>query len=754
MDSGHGQKHNGSSPLPYGETHDPSPAVRRGTSGSIFPDSVPTDQWTEFSADGFADRVSGIVFEAGQPRTGVPLGGIGTGWVDLNTDGLLGRTSIFNSFAPPRTLNLPFLGVAIAEKSYCLTSAKIAGTRTCRRLRYWGHYPVADLEFEIDEPLRISLRAWAPFFPGNAPRSNCPAVLFEVRLHSQSPLPQRVSIVAAFPGPSAEESGARTYSHVPVHSEDLNGVGVHWSGGNYTLSCPGRASLTTGGFVADEAWAEIGRGLPASNLYHPGASLRVELLLDAAAVEEVQVVLAWHVPRWSGTSAHSYRHAYADRFSDAETAAAAILRHRASWRSRIFAWQQEIYAEANTPIWLRDQLVNVLHTIARDSFWASDSIPRQNWYGPVGLFGLTESPRTTPHVCNPSDWYGGLPIVFFFPELMASLLRMYVHFQLSDGEVPLGVGDRADFAGQPVYQIMHPMNSCVHIHLIDRLWQRDGDLRILEEFYPSARRALAYMQQLAEGQQSGLPKLDADPLPNQFYGDWPWYGLSIHVGGFWLGAISMMARMASAIGDSETEARCQDWSRRASHAVEETLWDRGAYLLYREPESERQSDSLLANQLVGQWCSRLHGLERLTPEDRARQTLESVLLSCGSLTAAGLLNAAKRNGGTEESGGRQSSGIFTGECLVTASTLIYEGRREVGLEIARRLMDAIVRANGAGWELPNILDAEGKILHGDDFYQMMILWSLPLALHGQGIREASTPGNLISRILASSGAWE
>jgi hypothetical protein len=91
---------------------------------------------------------------------------------------------------------------------------------------------------------------------------------------------------------------------------------------------------------------------------------------------------------------------------------------------------------------------------------------------------------------------------------------------------------------------------------------------------------------------------------------------------------------------------------------------------------------------------------------------------------------------------------------VTASTLIYEGRREDGLEIARRMMDAIVRANRAGWELPNILDAEGKILHGDDFYQMMILWSLPLALRGQGIREASIPGNLVSRILASGGAWE
>jgi uncharacterized protein (DUF608 family) len=734
-------------------THPPLQEERPAIA-SIFPDTVPPGEWDEFAADGFTAPVSGVVFEGGQPRTGVPLGGIGTGWIDLNTDGLLGRTSIFNSFAPPRTLNLPFLGVAIADVGYCLTTADLPGTNPCRRLRYWGHYPVADLEFETDAPLQIGLRAWAPFFPGKAPLSNCPAVLFEVRVRNRSPFRQTVAVVLTFPGPSLEESGGQACRRAVLHTEDLTGVVVQWQGGSYVLACPAGTPSATGGFVADEAWAGIGRGLPAGEPSHPGASLRAELTLDAGAAQEIPFVLAWHVPRWAGSAAHSYRHAYADRFADAAGAASAILRRRRPWLNRILAWQQEIYTETEWPVWLRDQLVNVLHTIARDSFWASDSIPRQDWYGASGLFGLTESPRTTPHVCNPSDWYGDLPIVFFFPELMASLLGAYVHFQLPTGEIPLGVGDRADFACQPVYQIMHPMNSCVHIHLIDRLWQRDGDTRVLEEFYPSALRALRYMRQLVEGEQTGLPNLDADPIPNQFYGDWPWYGLSIHVAGFWLAAISMMARMASAIGDGETEALCQEWSLQASHAVEETLWHRDSYRLYRETGTGRYSDTVLANQLVGQWCAHLHSLERLAPEDRAQKALKTILETCGRLTAAGLLNAAKRDGKREDSGGRQSNGIFTGECLVAAATLIYEGRRDDGMEIARRMMEAIVLRDAAGWEMPNILDAEGKVLHGDDFYQMMILWSLPLALQGHGIHEASAPGNLVSRILAASGALE
>ncbi len=62
-------------------------------------------QWREFAASGYDQSVCGVVFGAGDCKRGLPLGGIGTGCVDLNTDGTLGLCSIFHSFAPPRELN-------------------------------------------------------------------------------------------------------------------------------------------------------------------------------------------------------------------------------------------------------------------------------------------------------------------------------------------------------------------------------------------------------------------------------------------------------------------------------------------------------------------------------------------------------------------------------------------------------------------------------------------------------------------------
>lgn len=717
---------------------------------TIFPTDIPELQWAEFAADGFSNPVSGMIFREGQTTAGVPLGGIGTGCIDLNGDGRLGRCSIFNSFAPPRQLDVPFLGVNVDDKTYCLTSVGLSDAGSCRRIRYWGHYPIADLEYELDIPLSIGLRAWAPFIHGDAKTSNCPITFFEVRVRNASPSNQRVRLMFTFPGPNRQESHSASYVHSEFKGQTVRGACVEWDGGNYVLGCPSDVELSMGGYVDNNSWCEGMEHLPEIDECDSGSSLSADFNVDANHSVSVTFVLAWYVPRWAGSDAHWYQHAYTERFGHSMEVAEAGVNKHTHWRQRVLAWQQEIYNEGTLPIWLRDQLVNVLHTTTKDSFWASHSIPRQSWYGSCGPFGLTESPRTTPHVCNPSDWYGNLPLVFFFPELMRSLLRGYVHFQLQTGEVPLGIGEGADFCGHPVYQILHPMNSCVQIHLIDRLWQRDLDFEVLQEFYPSAVKALDYMQSLDED-GDGLPELDADPIPNHFYGAWPWYGLSIYVAGFWLAAVKMMERMSEAYGDLETQALCCDWRDRASQAIENNLWNGSAYLLYSQSATGKVSDSILANQLVGQWCAHLHSMASLYPSEHVERSLQTVLDTCGRATGAGLVNATDIHGNVDRSGAPQSNGIFIGECVSTAATMVYEGRVGEGTEVVRQMMEAIVVRNGAGWELPNLLDADGKVIHGNDFYQMMILWALPLALRREGIREMCAGGNFIDRILRSCG---
>ena len=420
--------------------------------------------------------------------------------------------------------------------------------------------------------------------------------------------------------------------------------------------------------------------------------------------------------------------------------------------ARILGWQAAIYDLPDFPAWLRDQLVNILHTITEDSLWASDSIPKENWYGSPGLFGMIESPRTTPHACNPSDWYGGLPIVFFFPELAAALLRSYVHFQLPNGEIPLGIGEGADLA-HPVYHLIHTLNSCVHIHLVDRLWQRDKDPEVVRELYPSVRKALAYMKGL-DRDGDGLADLEPDPIPNQFYNSWPWYGTAVHVNGFWLVALRMVERMAETMGDSATQQECRSWRQLASRSLDDKLWTGNYYLLYRDSEGGRQSDTMLANQLAGEWCARLHGVKGVFPAENVSKALEMIQHRCMPLTDSGILNSARPDGAPDRTAPHQSDGIFTGEALCVAATMAYFGKTKAALHIAENLLNAIVLRDHREWDMPNILDAAGHAIHGTDFYQMMMLWALPLALRGQSLHEACAPGQLIDQVIRAASAEE
>lgn len=700
---------------------------------SLFPTDVPRKEWCQFKAQGFERSVCGIVFRSGEMNRGMPLGGIGTGCLDLNGNGELGLCSIFNSFIPPRELNSPLLHLQLGSRSIPLTTSQ-KKKNSCKQIHYWGHYPMADLEYELDVPVRVALRAWSPFLPGDASASNTPVVFFDVSIQNLSNKPQSGSVTSIFPGPNTREATQCTATETT--SPRQPGVLVEWENGSYGL-----------GVLASEEANE--RAVKCSSVDQREASVKVGFTLAPGEEQRVEFFLVWYVPRWAGSEAHHFRHAYATRFRHLSEVQKFALLYKKEWFMRIIAWQSEIYSNEDLPLWLRDQLINVLHTIPKDAFWAGESIPAETWYRPEGLFGLTESPRTTPHICNPSDWYGILPIVFFFPELMTSLLRIYVHFQLITGEIPLGIGEGADLF-HPAHHLFQVMNSCVHIQLIDRLWQRTQDPAILHEFYPSAQKALNFMRTL-DRNHDGLPELDADPIPNQFYGAWPWFGVAVHVGGFWLASLQMMERMAEAMNDNATAHDCHSWIRKAQFTLETELWNGDAYLLYRDRQGERSSDTILANQLAGEWCARLHDLPPTFPRERVSAVLNKVEATCVQASSHGAVNAMRPDGSFDHSATPHSDGIFTGECLCLAATFVYENRSRQGMEIAERMMRTIVLQEGAGWELPNILNTEGKVIHGNDFYQMMILWSLPLALNGDGIRKACSAGRFLDRILKAAG---
>ena len=93
---------------------------------ALFPTDLPEREWVEFPAEGFSAPVTGVIHRRSyRALCGVPLGGLDTGCLDLDTGGLFGLCSIFNSHVARRgALNLPFPGLSVGGQTWVLTTGQ------------------------------------------------------------------------------------------------------------------------------------------------------------------------------------------------------------------------------------------------------------------------------------------------------------------------------------------------------------------------------------------------------------------------------------------------------------------------------------------------------------------------------------------------------------------------------------------------------------------------------------------------------
>src|SRR5262245_7283617 len=103
-----------------------NPKELGGRGRRLFPAHLPLGDWVEFEAEGFSTPVIGVIHgREYRALCGMPLGGIGTGCLDLETSGLFGLCSIFNSHTPRRgALNWPFLGIHVNGQTWVLTTGQ------------------------------------------------------------------------------------------------------------------------------------------------------------------------------------------------------------------------------------------------------------------------------------------------------------------------------------------------------------------------------------------------------------------------------------------------------------------------------------------------------------------------------------------------------------------------------------------------------------------------------------------------------
>jgi uncharacterized protein (DUF608 family) len=766
----------------------------------------------QFPAAGFSHPVTGVIYRKAQPATnGMPLGGVDTGCIDLETSGLWGYSTIFNSHVPRRgPLNLPFLGLSVGGQTWVMcdpqqlkqyqttdgvipvesynTELQFDNVRVPKEIHYWGHYPVVDMEFDTDAPISVGLRAWSPFLPGDINASLLPGMVLEVRLRNAGASAQQGTVAFSFAGPTHKEADADRYSRQPLEgvAEQLTGVVVNGGStstplmaprASYALGVVGKERVRLGGELGKdgEAWAKIAQQLPEEKTNHGGSSAAVDFELAPGETRIVRFLVAWHSPRWKGGGypasdrGDTFTHMYALKYRSARAAALLLAREHASLLRRILAWQEVIYSDPTLPGWLQDSLINNLHLITETGLWAAAEPPLPDWVRPEdGLFGMDECPRGCPQIeCIPCSFYGNIPVVYFFPELALSTLRGYKGYMYPEGAVPWIFGGVT--GGTPPLNMNTPTrgyqlttNGICYADMVDRYalcWGHDK--RFAEEFYESVKRNTIFTINLRPEYATG-DRVISMPTGNEgtewFEADKPgWSGMVAHVGGLHLAELRIAQKMAEQVGDQDFARQCRAWIEAGMDSMENKMWAGSYYLNFWEPESGTKSELVFGYQMDGQWVADFHGLPPVFQPDRVKRTLETIKRCNVALSKTGAANYAHADGSPAPVGGYGTYSYFPPEVLMLAMSYMYAGQREFGLELARRCWENITCTWRYTWDAPNIMRGDkdtGESVYGHDYYQDMMLWSLPAALAGQPMDGVVKPGGLVDRILKAAGGKE
>ena len=657
-----------------------------------------------FNAPGYSAPVCGAWYKPGEAASAMPLGGLGTGFIDFSSAASFGDNTIENNWLKPRPTSLSsYLSVNVAGQNIDLPP----NAESPQALRFWGHYPAADVDFgDPFKNVRVHLRAFAPVIPHDSETSGLPVALFRFRVTNEGKedTPVEVGIQwenspAASLEATGDEQGRQIADSVVSISDGMQTISPHGS-----VAIAARADADDWTVQAVRTQGTLTKATAKKTLA-PGESSIVTL------------ALAWNFPEWISSDGERLRHYYA-KHADAGAVMAAALPKAKQLEERVIAWQEKVYS-SNVPGLLKDAAINSLYILPRNSWWIDD-----------GRFFQSESftgcPITETFVCR---FNGSFPLALMWPDLEKATMQAVAAAQADTGEIPFGFGSPAG-SRSPYFHVQHPIVSSEFVLLCWRNYRLTGDASFL--MYDRVQKALRYAMTLdkdGDGLVNEDPGSDKGFPANQYYDIWPWWGTSAYTGSIWLAALRAGEEMARLQGDQPFADELRGWFERGRASFEQKLWTGHCYRLYNDPADKRKSDTLLANGLCGQWFAYAAGLGELLPKDRIDSHISAVLRLNAAATKYGTVNGVTPDGKPDVTFRDHSAVLTIGETWNFCAMTAFAGRTDEAVSLFEKSYENILLNQRTPWNIPWSLDPKtGAIKWGINYYSNPCVWTLFQAL--------------------------
>lgn len=711
------------------------------------------------------------------PRSGLALGGIGAGSFEIRQDGGFTNWTIFNN-APLFSGNpYPYnrkdtfffkLWIRVAGGHPRLVLLQIEDSHNVASLReheaqyifpwitgvdvihFKASFPFAELEFQQDGlPLRILLRAWSPFIPGNVRDSALPVAFFDFTITSCTDDPVEVQLLAVLRNTVAYDQPDRIYQHRRIREKEFSAI-VFDAGrvdssspttGSICLTSCSAASTAYMGWEHPHPYYERclreyplpevedtpGRNPVCGITGQPRASERCFATLGIAArLEDRNQVfshgycLAWHFPNLyakgdgspmyesdtrfppPGKPADKNQHAprprpleghyYGSYFGCAES----VARHAQGAHHRLLEETTAFHTaffDSDIPGFALDQInshLNTLHT--------------STWLTQTRMFGVMEglNPEKSFAGIATTDvsMYGQIALSLLFPELDRMTVDMWAKFQNPNGSVihtlccdsvaphpSAADGHRVDLPAQFAF-----------LALRTAIWA--GDEHFLRTIWPAVKQALAYVLRERDANGDQLPDMAGVMCS---YDNFPMHGVAPYVVTQWLAALSLALKVAGRLDDQSFINNYATHLQRGADTLENTTWNGEYFNLFSDPQMQTPQAHLgcLSDQMLGEALRYQVGCPPLLDGNKTRTALRAIL-RMNYKPDQGLRNCQWPEDDflhevSENCWVDQANTCWTGVELQFASHLAYAGMQAEALEVIRNV-DNRYRRNGMYWD--------------------------------------------------------
>lgn len=598
-------------------------------------------------------------------RNGVPLGGLGTGKIELAQDGGFVNISINNNQdAPIATVPGAFFLYrerASGDKGWTVRMLEKTGrtVQEIENISYDGMYPFVRVSYD-DAGLtaNLSLEAFSPMTPYHPDDSSVPAAVFRFTVKNPSKTGWEVSLgfswenLAGCGGlPKKPEFGPGTALRVDGQVfwtwndrtgndqkewESAEAKGLLFTGsedhgypssfGGYLLlgrKQPGVKIGVTRSYNVETDIPALGercrQGIPETLLKtagkegaaHPAGIVWADMLLKPGENKTMEFILAWHFPYCVDSLGRDCGVFYSNRFSSVEETGLFMIEESGRLREAALQVPERIM-KSSLPAWLSSMIVNEQFPLTSCT-----------WFDKQGRFSVNEAPSMMHGCLGTIDQRTCSQGVYtsLFPSLDRTELKLFADFQRDNGMISHDLGFGYIDSGLVTENCWPDLVSSFIIE-VHRYVQATGDIGFAREAYRRIPKAVEWALSL-DDDKDGVP--DMKTGRGNTYDNSDWQGCSAFIASLWIAGLHAASDLARFAGRESDGPRYSALAKKVAETMERKLWNGSFYRNFacNDPGRKDGEHSILP-QVAGEWALDLADLPRGLPEDRVLSALKNV----------------------------------------------------------------------------------------------------------------------------------